>query len=89
MTEQHEAQLSPKDWRFLLEHGGMRETFSVLQAMQHLGSSVMLAWDEESGEWECSWITSGRRYTAFAPSYVNAILRCRDRAVAAIQKAEA
>jgi len=37
----------------------------TLTKMQKHGQSVMLTWGEDTEAWECSWITGGKRYTAF------------------------
>ena len=41
-------------------------TDSLLLGMQAMGSSVDLNWDEDTDLWECSWITSGERFTGFS-----------------------
>jgi hypothetical protein len=38
----------------------------LMAFMQRHGSSVLLNWGEDTGQWECSWITSGTRYTGLA-----------------------
>jgi len=51
--------------------------YSVEQAatwMSENGSSVWLGWGEDTGAWECSWITGGVRYTGVEPSLREAIL---------------
>lgn len=35
----------------------------LLRWMRYRGSSVNLGWGEDIDQWECSWITSGRRFT--------------------------
>lgn len=37
------------------------------------GSSVVLNWGEDDNLWECSWITSGKRFTAFREEIPDAI----------------
>lgn len=37
----------------------------MLLDMQIHGQSVTLNWGEDNNLWECSWITSGRRYSGF------------------------
>lgn len=37
---------------------------AILGRMQQMGSSVDLNWGEDTGTWECSWISSGKRYAA-------------------------
>lgn len=37
-----------------------------LERMRERGSSVILTTTENGDEWECSWITGGKRYTVFA-----------------------
>lgn len=39
-------------------------TIGQLLAMAATGTSVTLSWDDDSREWECSWIASGKRFTA-------------------------
>jgi hypothetical protein len=35
----------------------------ALELMRRNGSSVTLNWGEDTGQWECSWITGGKRFT--------------------------
>jgi hypothetical protein len=51
--------------------------------MQRHGQSVQLSWGEDTGLWECSWITSGERYTAFSRYPTTAAQSVRDKAYAA------
>ena len=51
-----------------------------LHAMRSLGSSVSLTWGEDDGLWECSWITSGQRYTATNSQLYWAVLECWNKA---------
>lgn len=39
------------------------QTGAHLEQMRERGSSVILNWGEDTNCWECSWITSGKRYT--------------------------
>ena len=45
----------------LIPHGG--DLATVLAFMQRNGSSVVLNYGEDTGLWECSWITGGERIT--------------------------
>ncbi len=48
----------------------------ILSYMQRRGSSVILNWGEDDEQWECSWITDGKRYTAFSGSPTQAARDC-------------
>jgi len=37
------------------------------------GQSVLLNWSEDDGQWECSWITGGKRLTAVRADIPDAI----------------
>lgn len=45
----------------------------ALAFMRQHGSSVVLNWGEDNDLWECSWITSGKRYTGFSRDPLEAI----------------
>lgn len=47
--------------------------YGALWLLQELGSSVTLNWGEDNGLWECSWITSGKRWTSCARRMEGAI----------------
>lgn len=40
--------------------------WALVEYMRSHGSSVDLNWGEDTGCWECSWITGGERYTGAA-----------------------
>jgi len=46
----------------------------ALQWMKVHGSSVCLNYGEDNDLWECSWITSGKRYTGFSKEVRGAIV---------------
>ena len=48
----------------------------VLSYMQGRGSSVDLNYGEDTGQWECSWITSGERTTTVAADPTEAARAC-------------
>jgi hypothetical protein len=48
----------------------------VLDKMTQEGSSVLLNWGEDTNNWECSWITGGRRYVSHAAWLEGAIAHC-------------
>ena len=47
-----------------------------LAFMQEHGSSVTLNWGEDTGDWECSWITSGDRFSGYSPRMGFSIVGC-------------
>lgn len=49
-------------------------TDEMLEWMQVHGSSVILNWAEDDNLWECSWITSGKRFTSWQDKPNKAIL---------------
>lgn len=48
----------------------------ALTWMQELGSSVLLNWGQDDNLWECSWITSGKRYAGNCENMTAAIVAC-------------
>jgi hypothetical protein len=48
-------------------------TVSMLDWMAAHGQSVLLNWGEDDEHWECSWITSGKRFTGIRKDIPNAI----------------
>jgi hypothetical protein len=46
----------------------------LLEIMQEHGQSVTLNWGEDTGQWECSWITGGGRFTGISSAPATAIL---------------
>jgi hypothetical protein len=42
----------------------MDAAWALVEEMTARGSSFSLAWDEDTGRWECAWITGGTRHTA-------------------------
>lgn len=61
------------DLRGVIAVGSFQE---LLAFMQLRGSSVLLNWGEDNDAWECSWISSGKRTTAFASDPELATRRC-------------
>jgi hypothetical protein len=55
--------------------GSMELAADLVSLMQAQGSSFTLNWGEDNDQWECSWITSGTRYTAFGGTMQAAISR--------------
>lgn len=49
---------------------------AVLEKMARQGSSVLLNWGEDNRLWECSWITSGKRFTSFSITPGGAVVDC-------------
>jgi hypothetical protein len=47
-----------------------------LEEMKAKGSSIVLNWAEDDNLWECSWISSGKRYTGFHQDLRMAIDQC-------------
>jgi len=45
----------------------------MLEWMAIHGSSVLLNWGEDDNQWECSWITSGTRFTAIRSEIPGAV----------------
>lgn len=39
-------------------------TSARIEYLKNHGSSLVLDWGEDTGQWEVSWITSGRRFFA-------------------------
>lgn len=60
-----------------------------LARMQERGSSVVLTWGEDDDLWECSWITSGRRFTAHSRYPGTAARLAEAKALAAFPDSEA
>lgn len=58
---------------------------SVLMEMTRLGSSVLLNWGEDDNLWECSWITGGKRYTAFDLILDSAVRQCVQEALKSLK----
>lgn len=52
----------------------------ILELMQEHGQSVVLSWGEETGQWECAWI-SGERFTGMHGSLQAAVLFAARKAV--------
>ena len=50
----------------LQEAEAVNQFYEQLRFMAAGGSSVTLNYGEDSGNWECSWISGGRRFTEFA-----------------------
>lgn len=61
--------------RELLQHDLTANTdlAAILGRMQQMGSSVDLNWGEDTGAWECSWISSGKRFTGWAKTPLEAV----------------
>jgi hypothetical protein len=51
----------------------------LLRAMKAAGNSLVLSWGEDTGLWECSWITSGKRYVGVSRFLDLAIQRAWDK----------
>jgi hypothetical protein len=49
------------------------DTVGHIRRMAEQGSCLTLTWDEESGYWDISWITSGIRYSARHQHFDDAI----------------
>jgi hypothetical protein len=56
-----------------------------LDDMTRRGQSVVLTWGEDTGQWECSWITGGVRFTAVSIDRDTAIEHCRTKALGGIR----
>jgi hypothetical protein len=54
----------------------------LLHAMKAAGSSLVLSWGEDTGLWECSWITSGKRHVGASRFLDLAIQRAWDKGTA-------
>lgn len=52
--------------------------------MSEYGSSIDLNYGEDNNLWECSWITSGKRYTAFSKWPATAVAEALRRAGVAL-----
>ena len=53
----------------------------ILSEMAKGGSSVLLNWGEDDNLWECSWITSGVRFTAFEADAETAVRVCAKKVI--------
>jgi hypothetical protein len=51
---------------------------TMLAYMQRYGSSVTLNYGEDTGLWECSWITGGERRTSVCETPTRAARECID-----------
>lgn len=52
---------------------------SFLKALEYMGqhgSSVTVNWGEDTGAWEVSWITDGKRYTGVSANLQMALIVC-------------
>ena len=56
----------------------------LLLNMKEHGQSVTLNWGEDNGLWECSWITSGKRYSGFSDNMLSAVLTAYMKAIEAV-----
>ena len=59
---------------------GMVLVSDALQKMANEGASVLLSYGEDTLQWECSWITGGKRYTGVNQEMAKAVLRCLEAA---------
>lgn len=59
-----------------------------LYHMKRKGQSVTLNWGEDTGMWECSWITGGQRYTAFSSYASTAAQAAKDKGRLAAHRAQ-
>lgn len=64
------------NWQITGEH---------LDRMKERGSSVILNWGEDTNCWECSWITSGKRYVGVSTSPHEAVRLALLRLVEALE----
>jgi hypothetical protein len=64
----------------------MRAAWEVAEYMRAHGQSFDLNWGEDNNLWECSWITSGKRYSGFSKSATLAICHA---ALAAVKAKDA
>lgn len=58
----------------LIPYGG--DLHVIMTYMQRRGSSVVLNFGEDTEQWECSWITDGKRHIAFSGSPTQAARDC-------------
>lgn len=72
---------------FLRDTDWQRRTCQLLSFMGMHGQSVTLNWGEDDNLWECSWITSGTRFTTLAKNYEDAIAQTARKVVTAAEHA--
>lgn len=63
-------------------HSGEAPLQEVLEWMADGGSSVLLNFGEDTGAWECSWITGGERFTGIHGLIRKAVLESVNKAFA-------
>jgi hypothetical protein len=51
-----------------------------LVKMATRGQSISLHYGEDTGLWECSWVTSGKRYTGVSRDIPKAVIECMEKA---------
>jgi hypothetical protein len=61
------------------------DLIQVLGYMQRYGSSIILNWGEDDDTWECSWVTSGKRFTSKRRNLIVAIEECVDKALGVVR----
>lgn len=44
------------------------------------GSSLIMNWGEDTGQWECAWITGGIRFVSIGPDLTQTLKACRAKA---------
>lgn len=64
-------------------HAEVTTVEQTLEWMKAHGQSVMLTWGEDNNCWECSWITSGARYTGVQQDMRKSILESLNKCFAA------
>lgn len=73
---------SSLQWVGLKLHSGEATLQEVLEWMADGGSSVLVNFGEDTGAWECSWITGGIRFTGVHGLIRNAVLESINKAFA-------
>jgi hypothetical protein len=52
----------------------MDAVWALVEEMVARGSSFSLTWGEDTGRWECAWLTGGARHTATSDTARQAIV---------------
>lgn len=64
------------------------EGMALVRLMTRRGTSVILNWGEDTGQWECSWIFRGERYTGVRADPFMAVWEAVALAMEAAEKEE-
>lgn len=56
-------------------------TLGIIEIMRAHGQSVLLNWGEDTGVWECSWISGDKRLTGLSTDFHAAVVQAARKAV--------